>query len=258
MVESTMAPPLTLTIVALHGNGGGAFRFQRVQPYIPDSIRFSAVTLPGFARVPPQPHLDSLAAYAVHLNSLLAVEKRPLILLGHGIGGSIALELAQHEEAGLDGLILHAPVGTRLERRLFPRLMALPGARRLGQWLFSARLVRPLFKRLLFSRPVPAAYLDRFFEEYRHCAVFGQMFELISPAWFKSLHPVRLPTALLWGEQERLLKVDQLDDYRALCPNALVRIVPNWGHFPMIEQPEAYAREIVTLAQRLERRKNDE
>jgi pimeloyl-ACP methyl ester carboxylesterase len=244
----------TLTIVALHGNGGGAFRFERVHPYTPAGIRFSAVTLPGFAQVPAQPHLNSLAAYAAYLKTLLASEKRPLILLGHGIGGSIALEFAQHEETSLDGLILHAPVGTRLDRRLFPRLMALPGARSLGQWLFSARLTRPIFKRLLFSRPVPADYLARFFEEYRHCAVFGQMFELISAEWFKGLHPVHLPTALLWGERERLLKVDQLDDYRALFPHHLVRIVPDWDHFPMIEQPETYADEITTLAQKLVQR----
>jgi pimeloyl-ACP methyl ester carboxylesterase len=243
----------TLTIVALHGNGGGAFRFERVHPYIPVDIRFSAVTLPGFAQVPAQPQLNSLTAYAAYLKALIALEKRPLILLGHGIGGSIALEFAQHNEASLDGLILHAPVGTRLDRRLFPRLMALPGARTLGQWLFSAPVTRPLFKRLLFSRPVPAAYLDRFFEEYRHCAVFGQMFELISAAWFRGLRPVQLPTALLWGERERLLKVDQLADYRALFPRHLVRVVPDWDHFPMIEQPEAYAREITTLAQRLVR-----
>jgi pimeloyl-ACP methyl ester carboxylesterase len=95
------------------------------------------------------------------------------------------------------------------------------------------------------------AYVNRFFDEYRHCTVFAQMFELITPAWFAGLRPIDLPAALLWGEQERLLHVDQVRDYQALLPNSLVRIVPGWRHFPMIEQPEAYAGEIVALAREL-------
>lgn len=240
-----------LTLVALHGNGGGAFRFERIKPHLPADISFQAVTLPGFANNPADPALHSLRDYANYLQSTLAAEPRPLIVLGHGIGGSLALEFAQHFAAQIDGLILHAPVGTRLESRFLPRLMALPGAKALGQWLFSARLARPLFKRLLFSRPVPADILDRFFDEYRRCAVFGQMFDLITPAWFRSLRPVDLPIALLWGERERVLTVDQLQDYRTLCPHAVIHTVPGWDHFPMIEQPQEYADEIVKLACKL-------
>ena len=77
------------------------------------------------------------------------------------------------------------------------------------------------------------------------------MFDLITPAWFRSLRPVDVPAALLWGERERVLTVDQLDDYRALLPHPLVRTVPGWDHFPMIEQPEEYADEIVSLAREL-------
>lgn len=240
-----------MTIIALHGNGGGAFRFERVKPFIPAAIRFQPLTLPGFAGQPADPTLRTLPDYAAYLRRVIAVEPRPLVLLGHGSGGSLALEFAQCFAAEIDGLILHAPVGTRLESRLFPRLMALPGARRIGQWLFSARIARPLFKRLLFSQPVPAGYLDRFFDEYRRCVVFGQMFDLITPAWFNSLHSIDLPTALLWGERERVLRVNQLDDYRALLPHHLIRVIPGWDHFPMIEQPEEYANEVVKLVREI-------
>ena len=141
-----------LTIVAIHGNGGGGFRFDRVRPFIPDNVRFWPITLPGFAAVPADPALQSLTDYADHLHQLIAGEQRPLILLGTGIGGSIALDYVQRHAETVDGLILHAPVGTRLEKRLFPRLMKLPGMRRLGQWVFSSPLTRPVFRRLLFHQ----------------------------------------------------------------------------------------------------------
>jgi pimeloyl-ACP methyl ester carboxylesterase len=241
----------TIVLIAVHGNGGGAHRFARVAPLMPANISLVAVTLPGFAAVPADPALRSLTDFADCLARLVRAQPRPRVVLGHGIGGSIALELVQREPDLLDGLILHAPVGTRLERRIFPRLMAIPGSRAIGQQIFSSRLFRPIFRRLLFSGPVPPAYLNRFFDEYRQCSVFSQMFDIISPAWFQTLQPVHLPSALLWGEAERLLTVDQLEDYRALLPAATTRRVPGWGHFPMIEQPAEYAAEIATLARSL-------
>jgi pimeloyl-ACP methyl ester carboxylesterase len=240
-----------VTVVAVHGNGGGAYRFARVVPLMPTDVRLVAVTLPGFADRPADPSLRSLADYAEALVSLIGEQKRPRIVLGHGIGGSIVLELLQRHADAVDGAILHAPVGTRLERRLFPRLMTVPGARELGRRLIASRLLRPVFRRLLFSPAVPPRYLDRFFEEYGQCSVFSQMFDLITPAWFRGLQPSELPAALLWGESERLLTVDQLDDYRALLPRALTRRVPGWGHFPMIERPAEYAAEIAALARSL-------
>lgn len=254
MPTDRAAPPRPpVTVVAVHGNGGGAHRFSLVGPRMPADVRLVAVTLPGFARRPPDATLRSLSDYAALVASWVRAEPRPRVILGHGIGGSIALELVQQQRhaAELDGLILHAPVGTRLDRRLFPRLMALPGARELGRRLLASSALRLLFRRLLFSRTVPVGYSDRFFDEYGDCSVFGQMFDLITPAWFQALRPTTLPAALLWGEDERLLSVDQVGDYLVLLPRARVRVVPGWGHFPMAERPAEYAAEVAALARGL-------
>lgn len=240
-----------VTLVAVHGNGGGAHRFARVVPLMPPDVSLVAVTLPGFAAVPADRSFRSPADFARSLASMVSSQPRPRVVLGHGIGGSIALELVQQHADLIDGLILHAPVGTRLDRRIFPRLMVIPGARALGQRLVASHTLRPIVRRLLFSRAVPSVYLDRFFEEYRACSVFSQMFDLITSAWFQGLRPTALPAALLWGEAERLLAVDQAADYQALLPGAVIRRVPGWGHFPMIERPDQYAVEIAALARSL-------
>ena len=247
-IDPSATATQNLTIVALHGNGGGAFRFALVQPFVPENVGFHALTLPGFANKPRDRSLQTLRDYATHLRNEITELPRPTVLLGHGIGGSIALEFIQHYVEDIDALILHAPVGTRLDSRLFPKLMAFPGMRTLGQHVLSSPLTRPVWKRLLFSQKVPADFSNRFFVEYRQCTVFSQMFDLITPEWFQSLRPVTIPSVLLWGERERVLKVDHVRDYQALLPNHTVRIVPNWDHFPMIEQPDAYAQEIAQLA----------
>jgi surfactin synthase thioesterase subunit len=56
-----------ITLVAVHGNGGGGFRFARVEPHVPDHIRFEAVTLPGFGGRPGDPSLRTLPDYAERL-----------------------------------------------------------------------------------------------------------------------------------------------------------------------------------------------
>lgn len=39
----------SFSLIALHGNGGGGFRFERIKPFIPSEVNFVAPTLPGFA-----------------------------------------------------------------------------------------------------------------------------------------------------------------------------------------------------------------
>jgi pimeloyl-ACP methyl ester carboxylesterase len=241
----------SLTLIALHGNGGGGFRFERMKPFIPQEVRFLAPTLPGFAEVDLNPNLKSLRDYAFRLREIIGSETKPIVLLAHGIGGSIALEFLQHFEKDIFGLILHAPVGTRLETRLFPKLMKPMVVRHFGQWLFSSRLARPIFKRLLFTKPVPKDYLTRFFEEYRRCKVFAQMFDIINSTWFNALKPVHTPTILLWGENERVLTADQAADYQKILLQSRIELVSNWDHFPMVEQPEDYTQKVIALAEAL-------
>lgn len=251
----------SFSLIALHGNGGGGFRFERIKPFIPSEVNFVAPTLPGFADVPCNPALRSLRDYAFKLHEMISTAARPLVLLGTGIGGSIALEFLQHFEQEVQGLILHAPVGTRLDTRLFPKLMKPMFIRHFGQWLFSAPLTRPIMKRLIFSQSagtIPEDYIQKFFDEYRRCAVFAQMFDIITDEWFQSLRPSDVPTVLLWGEKERVLTPDQAADYQKLLPNSFIKLVPNWDHFPMIEQPDEYAQLIVELARSLLNRNPDD
>jgi pimeloyl-ACP methyl ester carboxylesterase len=242
-----------LTIIAIHGNGGGAFRFQRVYEYLPADIEFRAMTLPGFDGIPADPSLRTMRHIADYLHGIIMEASHPVVALGSGIGAALLLEYSQHYADTLDGMILHAPVGARLDTRWFPRLMRLPGVLKFGQWLFASSIARPVFKRLVFvdDRQLPPELLTRFFEAYRRCAMFGQMFELITAEWFTSLQPITTPAALLWGDRERVLKVEQVRDYQKLLLDHTVRIVPGWDHFPMLEQPEAFTQEIVTLARQL-------
>lgn len=245
----TARPEHAITLVAVHGNGGGGFRFARAAPHAPARVRFEAVTLPGFGGRPAEPGVVTMADHAEVLWREIAELPRPLVLLGHGIGGSIALDLVQRHP--VDGLIIHAPVGTRLDRRWFPRLMRPRSVRRTIQWGISSRITRPVVGRRFFDPEVPREYVDRFLDEYARAESFSLMFDVITPQWWSSLQPVSVPAVLLWGEHDRVLGADQVDDYRRLLPGSVVDVVPGWGHFPMVDDPQRYAAVVTAWARNL-------
>lgn len=251
-----------VTVVALHGNGGGASRFSSVREHMTPDVCLRPVTLPGFGLRPADKRLDSAAGYAERLHDQLAGEPPPVVLLGHGVGASIALELLQARVATVAGAILHSPVGARLDERLLPRLLRLPGAAPLSRRVISSRLTRPVVRRALLAdwqRDGPGdalgrgarARTERLLDGYRHCEVFGQMLAVFDADWFAGLHAVDLPAVLLWGERERPPGAAAADDYLRLLPRARVRTVPGWGRFPMVAHPAGYAAEVSDLARAL-------
>lgn len=241
----------SMTIIAIHGNGGGGFRFSRLFQFMPTRVRLVAPTLPGFSNRPSDPSLTDLKRYADNIVEMVSNEAPPRILLGHGIGATILLEFAQQHASLADGFIFHAPVGSSLKSRFFPNLMKIPMAPQFGRYLFSEPLLRPIFRSLVFSRKVPADFCDKFFDEYRACSVFEQMFDIITPEWFALLKPISTPSALLWGARDRAIRVNELEHFKPLLPNLQTKIVSSWAHFPMIEEPEEYASKIVSISEEL-------
>lgn len=236
-------------LVAVHGNGGGAARFDRLPRPLADDVVLHTPTLPGFGGRP-LGDVAGVADLAAALSAELPVTQDPVVLLGHGIGGSVALQLLADDPAAVDALVLHAPVGTRLDTRWFPRLLRPRWVRTAVRWAISSRLLRPLWRRTIV-RDVPRPWADTFLEGYREAEAFGAMFDWLTADWFERLPVRELPAVLLWGEDDRVLGADQRADYHRVLPAATERTVPGWGHFPMLTDPDAYARELVGLAHEL-------
>ncbi len=239
-----------IPVIAVHGNGGGAFRFDRALAFFPPDIDFLPITLPGFAASPRNQSLRTVSDYADYLGTICREHDQP-ILLGHGIGGSIALDLMQRSPEIVSGLILEAPVGPNLGTRKLPKLMNLPGMKPLVQQLIAAKPLRNVWTKKFFAPDIPQPFLDRFFTEYRQCSVFSQMFTIINPAWWDSLKPVTTQTILWWGSEERLLGTDLAQLFTRVVPNNRLVIEQGWDHFPMVDAPEDYATRLSGLVREL-------
>ncbi|MBF9239240.1 alpha/beta hydrolase [Hymenobacter sp. BT683] len=100
-----------LTVLALHYWAGSGREYEAVRALLPATVRLLAPDLPGFGKQPVPPGFDfSVAHYADWLAGFIADNKMAeFTLLGHSMGGKIALALAARRPAGLRQLVLLAP-----------------------------------------------------------------------------------------------------------------------------------------------------
>lgn len=223
-------PGVKTALVALHGDGGGAFQFARLPPFFSSAVDFHAPTLPGFDGLARDPRVDSLRGFADLLAGFLIDLDPPRVLLGHGLGAAITFELLCHHSQLVAGAILHDPPDAHGDS-------VLPWRGRVGRRLLlaTAQLARERRARKLVG-PKLAAELG---EDWLDRALKSELL-LELPGWLAAARAgwkkVNAPALLLHGRKA-------LDPaWRGLLPAAESERHANWGRFPMAEAPAEYAR----------------
>lgn len=203
-------------------------------------------------RVPGQifafPGFDSLADMA---ESVLASIDGPLVLIGHSMGGRVALEAVRQAPARIEGLVLantgvHPPADGEAAGR--QRLIDI--ARKQGMAALADAWLPPM----LGADPARVdglmPRLRAMVEAYPLEAYLGQIAALLSRA---DAGPVLAayhgPTLLLSAEADRWSPPAQHAAMHALAPHAMLHILPAAGHMLPVEAPEATASTIIAWAE---------
>jgi len=103
-------------VVLVHGLGVSSAYFARLQPLLAAERRVYAVDLPGFGRTRPRPHYTLKGgALAASLHEwMIALGLTRVHLIGHSLGGPVAVEFAHQYPECVAGLVLISPtIGTR-------------------------------------------------------------------------------------------------------------------------------------------------
>ncbi|MEO0473252.1 MAG: alpha/beta hydrolase [Bacteroidota bacterium] len=247
-------------VLVLHGNGGSRTRFipllRKMMIEHPE-INLVIPQLSGFdGRVlPPSDNYWDLFLEDVYAAVAENIEEE-WVLYGHGIGGSLLMELAARDFTFPNGqqlkvrkVYLHSIIGAALHTRKFPLLMKPMALRKFGKWLVTRAMLRPMWEKRLFQNPeeIPLFLREQFFIDYTICDAFVVFFDLITVPWYREVRSKThdYPFHLIWGKEERVVKVEVLDLWREDFPKATVEIVADWDHFPMLEQPEAFAEKFL-------------
>ncbi|OGX91025.1 hypothetical protein BEN49_21350 [Hymenobacter coccineus] len=98
-------------VLALHYWAGAGHEFNALRPLLPAGTTLLAPDLPGFgAQGAPMGFDYSVGAYADWVATFIAEQKlTDYVLVGHSLGGKVALALAATRPAGLRRLVLLSP-----------------------------------------------------------------------------------------------------------------------------------------------------
>jgi pimeloyl-ACP methyl ester carboxylesterase len=238
-------------IAFLGGNGHCAARLAAARGALPMEVELVDTPYPGFEGRPRARDFEEfLNAVGAHLR-----KAAPVRIYAMGIGGLLALCLRARGDLLEIPLLFQAPILWGLERRLMPKVMRLGLARFALTRLFASAPFQRRFVSKYFTRS-PAPETGRaFFDGYARCAAAPDLFAWLDPALLRFLERdlAARPEALegievWWGGRDRVVTLQELAWTREALPLGErwpVRVFPEWGHYPMIDDPEGWAEELV-------------
>lgn len=246
-------------LVFIHGWGGSARYWESTAQALAQNFDCLLYDLRGFARSqlsPQNPHdRYTLDAYGEDLVQLLqALQVDTATVIAHSMGTSIAVYFLQQSEIQQSAIQVDRAILTcggifEYDERAFAAFY------RFGQWVVKFRprwlyqlpeMDRLLMQRFL-HRPIGKRDRQAFLEDYLNAseaAAMGTLLDAVSqhaidtlPQHFTDLS---IPTLLISGQHDRIIPPTLGQKAAALNPRILHQVMPQVGHFPMLEDPEGY------------------
>lgn len=241
-------PGVGLPLLLLHGFGGAAWNFSELVPLLGER-RLIVPDLPGHGGSAPLPAAPSLTPYADAVAELL---DEPVGVLGHSMGGVVALRLAERRPELVHRLLLAAPAGissaTRLGEATLGVAAVVQPARMAGRFAGAIARSRRL-KRAVFGG-IEVANADLLSGRAVHGFLRGPTMheDTLSAARALArddprdgLERVRCPTVVLFGGRDRQVPLDDGFEY-ARRLGAPLRVIADCGHLLIGERPDVCAR----------------
>jgi pimeloyl-ACP methyl ester carboxylesterase len=239
-------------VVLVHGLGGAATNWTRLAPLLTPSRRIIVPDLPGHGRSGSIGRHGDLSAYADCICAILERETTaPAALVGHSMGGVVALRLAVAHPARVSALALVESAGISSTSRRAEAFLALTGllkparhAGRLRHHIAPTSSLRALtfgYWGAGLARDLTAEAVLGFLEGGRDATdVAAASAALVRDDPRLDLDRVACPALVLWGSRDRMVPLEDGFEY-ARRLRAPIRVVAGAGHLLIGERPEECA-----------------
>jgi pimeloyl-ACP methyl ester carboxylesterase len=202
-----------------------------------------------------QYHIDILGDDVVALIRHAGAERAHVV--GHDWGGAIAWHVALTRPEIIERLaILNAPhpaafvrelrTLTQLRKSWYVFFFQMPW---LPEWFLRRRNFAFLDRTLTRDRIRPGVFTAEDIEAYKRAlAQPGALTATVNyyraalrrrpGAILRDLHPIEVPTLLIWGERDRYLGIRLTEELEQWVPNLRIERLPNASHWVQNDQPE--------------------
>jgi len=246
-------------ILLIHGIGDNSSSWEPVHSCLARRFTVIAPDLLGHGQSD-KPRADySVAAYANGMRDLLSVLGiERVTVVGHSLGGGVAMQFAYQFPHLVDRLILVGAGGVTKDVNIALRLAALPVGgealallrlplvlpalqtvgRLLGTVIGSTGIGRdiPNALRILADLPEPTASAA-FTRTLRAVVDWrGQVVTMLDRCYLTESIPVQL----IWGEQDAVIPVSHAHMAHAAMPGSRLEVFTKSGHFPHHDNPTRF------------------
>ena len=233
VVEAGRGQPL----VYLHGVEGPHAGWPEFLRSLAEGYRVVAPDLAGFGGSTGAEHLHDVHDFVIYgLDLLDALELERPHLIAHDLGGMLAAELAAVAGGRLGKLVLAAPLGLWDDRAPVLDVFAVPREEVAGVYVHDAS--SPAATAVLGSPATEEEARQAMLQRHQNLAAATRFLWPIPDRGLKRrLHRVTADTLLVWGAEDRVVPPSYAEHFARLMPNARTVVLPDCGHFPMLERP---------------------
>ncbi len=224
-------PPLLF----VHGSGGDHTLWGHQLSALRDEFTVAALDLNGHGRSPRREGPDALQLYTQDalsvLDALTQGTGEGVVLLGHSLGGAVALTVALQQPPNLRALGL---IGTGAKLKVHPDILRLIDEDFEGAvdfilgWAFAPNPPSELYERA--KGQMLRNGQDALRRDFHACNAFDVM---------DRLGEIAVPTLVTVGREDRLTPVKYSEYLQQHIPEAILEVIEGAGHMVMLEKPEA-------------------
>lgn len=251
-------------LVLIHGHGGCWQWWLRNIPVLARHGRVIALDLPGFGQSEPidaDAVFDEQVATVVGLLDCLSLTASTVV--GHSMGGLVALKIASEHPGRVSDLVLVDAGGANLERK---RLRFLLVAFRAFNAVFSAPWVPLTFARRSWLRRILFAPAVRDHRSLSRSLALEVVPRMAPPGFVRSMESAAVavgeatpenvvcPCLVVWGGRDRILPVSTGHLLASKISDSRLAVVDDVGHCVMFEAPEQFNRMLVDAIRETDQR----
>jgi pimeloyl-ACP methyl ester carboxylesterase len=256
-------------VLLIHGIVGCAAQWDQVIPLLAERYRVVAPDLLGHGQSA-KPRGDySLGAYAASVRDLLvALGHRRATVVGHSLGGGVAMQFAYEYPPFAERLVLVSSGGLGPEVHPLLRAATLPGSELLLPLIAHERLhglgaaVGQALSRLGLRAGTDLAEMARGYSSLADAGarqafihtlravldITGQRVSGTDRLYLAAL----LPSLIVWGSRDPLIPVDHAQVAHQGLPGSRLEVFETAGHFPQLHDPLRFARVLIDFIETTE------
>jgi pimeloyl-ACP methyl ester carboxylesterase len=219
-------------VVFFHG-AGTIDGFDFAEPWT-EKFRVIVPYHPGFGESGDDATFTSLHDYVMHYLELFDVLKLDTFkLVGLSLGGYLAAKFCSEHGQRVKKLALIAPAGLIDPKHPPLDIRMVPGDQIPGLLTSDFEVI----KRRLPEKPD----LDFAGDRYRESGTVARLLweHPVDPKFMRYLHRIKMPTLIVWGDEDKILPVQYTDIWRKHVPHADIKVFKGAGHLVHLEKPEA-------------------